>query len=789
MNDIPVFAHPRLDLGGYTLAWRLCTWPQYCLNGVGEHLYRGLSMLQKKEIWLMVDTRGMGGIETHILQLAMGLKKSGYEPRVIRMKAYGSHPLTNLLRREGIAHTALNYGLLSLAIMAFRGAPTLIHSHGYKAGLLSRLIGLLLSIPTVHSHHAGEKCSGRLALYTGIDKMTAFLSSQNVSVSKIICASLPCDSTVIKNFIESDHTVLSSGSRIAFVGRLSQEKAPEAFITLAKALPSESFHMYGDGPMAEVLSTSTPRNCILHGRSDMNLAWGGIGILVICSKYEGLPLVAIEAMARGVIVLSYDVGDLGELIESGVNGWIVAPRTDEGLEQGLRRILALPEGEIDAVRKRARMTVVDKYSTSAVLPELLAVYGRACRIPSTSLKRNVLIVHYGDDWLRGSEYCVIELCKRLKDTHWRPVVWCNSECFSQALKANGVEVIVDRFTILAGWSEPRSDVRNYVEMRNKTVSLLREHRIELIHTNNGAPNQWVVPIAKHCGIPVLCQLHSSYQFRDRLSLLINEADAIVGVSKAVIEPFRERGGEWPRNCHVVSNGVDTKQQYSPVENIRTRLAIPVHCPVMITVGSLIERKGMDLLIQTLPILAGKFPVHLVVIGDGEELARLQDLSRSLRVEDRVHWMGEQSNVGGLLRSGADVFVSGAREEAFGLVLAEAGLAGLPIVAPMVGGIVDVLDHGRCGVLVEPEDSRAIAEAVQQLLSKPHHHRRALAQRMRLRVHTHYDSDDNAQKLIQFYDQLCQDKASKSILFELGLFRRMFSRTLGKIVFSWSKTHA
>ena len=709
-------------------------------------------MKSSRDILLFVDSSTFGGIETHLLQLASGLVASGQQVKVVFFKDYGPHPLGDALKEQNIPVIFLRWGGFSLLTLLTQTRPALLHSHGYKAGILGRLACSLLRIPSIHTHHAGESCTGKLALYAAIDNKTAFLNTENIAVSEAISARLSAKNTVFNNFVDAQNLTISQGQKVAFVGRLSEEKGPDRFITLAKKHAHLAFSVYGDGPLRAPLEQQATPNCRFHGRVNMDEHWQDIGFLIICSRYEGLPLVALEAMARGIIVISFAVGDMSKLITHEIDGYLMAEGDMDELAHALDTATQTKEAAIQYIRQNAILRVQQHYSTQAVLPQYIDLYQRATQ-NSLTKNRRILIVHYGEEWIRGSEVCLLELVRRLIENHWTPIVWCNAKTLADALEPLDVKVIRSRFTLLAGWQAPKFDLWNYGQLTREATRIIKENHIDIIHTNNGAPNQWVIPAAKKIGVPVLCQLHSPYQFRDRVSLLLNEADALVGVSRAVIEPFLAQTGT-RHKTRVIHNGIQLNQGIAPTETLKRTLGIDANAITLISVGSLIERKGFDLLIQA-QVLTNQ-QIHLIIVGGGPELNTLQQLSQQLNVSDRVHFLGERQDVNQLLRGGHTAFVSGAREEAFGLVLAEAGLAKLPVIAPNVGGIPEVLDQGRAGILVAPNNPEALAQAINQLVASTALQDQ-LANALYQRVLLSFDSHANAQKLCDTYEQLIEQQ--------------------------------
>ena len=139
-------------------------------------------------------------------------------------------------------------------------------------------------------------------------------------------------------------------------------------------------------------------------------------------------------------------------------------------------------------------------------------------------------------------------------------------------------------------------------------------------------------------------------------------------------------------------------------------------PLLLAVCRLEPQKGVDVAVRALARLRDVEPAaELVVLGDGPERDRLEDLARELDVP--VHLLGRVPDVAAWLRR-ADVLVHPARWEGFGLALLEAMLAQLPVVATNVSSIPEIVADGATGLLVPPDDPEALAEAIARVLGDP-----------------------------------------------------------------------
>ena len=333
-----------------------------------------MKQVASNEIWLLLDSRGVGGIETHVCQLATELRNAGKNAVVVFLGNYGDHPLQNIFLREGIPFRFLKGDTRSL-LQAFARPPLLVHTHGYKAGILGRLTGRLKSVPVVSTYHSGDQGRGKVRLYTALDELSSGLAP-SIAVSAEIQQRLGAHTRYIPNFVSLPERCDQGNSNIvAFVGRLSDEKGPDLFCELARQLPYLNFEVYGDGPMLQELRSAYGDVVHFHGKvSSMQNHWHNVGLLCMTSRKEGLPYAALEAMAHGIPVAAFGVGGLPDLIESGRNGWVVpSPEIDE-LISVVRDWSNMSEHERSRLANGARQTVVENYSPQAVLPKVLAVY-------------------------------------------------------------------------------------------------------------------------------------------------------------------------------------------------------------------------------------------------------------------------------------------------------------------------------------------------------------------------------------------------------------------------------
>jgi len=221
-------------------------------------------------------------------------------------------------------------------------------------------------------------------------------------------------------------------------------------------------------------------------------------------------------------------------------------------------------------------------------------------------------------------------------------------------------------------------------------------------------------------------------------------DLIVALSRALQERVIRLGVD-PSKIYVIPNGVDTTQ-FTPLDKKSRE-------PLILFVGSLIPRKGVNYLLQAMPYVFLSVPEYrLVIVGEGPEKPFLHQLTKDLGIEDRVSFVGDQPHqeVKRWMQR-ARVLVLPSLEEGMGVVLVEALACGTPVVASCIDGIKDVVTP-EVGILVPPADSKAMSEAIVEILRDPERWAEA-SRSARARAEMYYRWDKIAKRYVELYQTL------------------------------------
>ncbi len=373
--------------------------------------------------------------------------------------------------------------------------------------------------------------------------------------------------------------------------------------------------------------------------------------------------------------------------------------------------------------------------------------------------KNILFVHYGDNWIRGSEVVLLDMLAAQIAHGRKPILWCNSQILATEAEKIGAQVIVDRFVCLGYWTSPKWDFCQFTRLLSKARKILTSENIDIVHCNNGGPCQWISLVCKFVKVKLILHLHARYQQRDRLTLLFHFADRIIGVSQSVVDIFQVNEYQKQRLA-LVHNGISSARVLSEQPfDIRAAVGARKNQPVVLYVGSLIPRKGLNMLIRSLAEVNQQHPLKAAIFGSGDEQLALNNLVKTLGLQDVVRFFPPEVEVARLYSSNADFFISTPTEEVFGLTLGEASLAGLPIISTCVAGVDEIYTDNENALLVPSGDRHRLSVALLRLIEQP-----ALAQRLATNAQQHIKSHFSLQRqsmAIEKQYQLLQQSFSTS----------------------------
>jgi glycosyltransferase involved in cell wall biosynthesis len=309
----------------------------------------------------------------------------------------------------------------------------------------------------------------------------------------------------------------------------------------------------------------------------------------------------------------------------------------------------------------------------------------------------------------GTERQMIELACRLDRRRWHVHVACYRATGAWLDRAASSGASITTFPV-PSLRKPAliNNVRAFVRW-------CREHRIALLHTGQLYPNIIGLPAAALAGVPVRISnrrnLSAGKTLAQRAAQRVAQrfAHRIVANSEAAAQCLRAEGIPAHR-VSVIRNGVDSNG-FTPALHARRPRRV-------VTVANLRPVKGHDVMIDAAPLVLRHFPdATFRLVGDGPLLGGLRARARDRGVDQSFTFVGYRDDVAAQLRA-SDIFVLPSRSESLPNAVLESMAAGLPVIATAVGGIGEILEDGRTGLLVAPSDPMALADRICQLMAAP-----------------------------------------------------------------------
>ncbi len=197
-------------------------------------------------------------------------------------------------------------------------------------------------------------------------------------------------------------------------------------------------------------------------------------------------------------------------------------------------------------------------------------------------------------------------------------------------------------------------------------------------------------------------------------------DHVIAVSGSIKDDMVAAGIP-PAQISVVHSGIDLARFREPADGagFREELGVMPDQLLLGCVGALAAQKGHERLLHVMARLSDRFPqLHLAIIGEGEMQETILDEARNLGIGDRVHLAGFREEIPAANAAFDIAVLPSLAGEGSPAVVKEAMAAGAPMVATRIGGVAEILEHERQGLLVPPGDDDALAAALQSLLEDP-----------------------------------------------------------------------
>lgn len=257
-----------------------------------------------------------------------------------------------------------------------------------------------------------------------------------------------------------------------------------------------------------------------------------------------------------------------------------------------------------------------------------------------------------------------------------------------------------------------NNIDQVMRLRQRITKLKREFAPHLIHINAVSMSDFFhLTTASAHPAPLLVTLHG--QWEDQLDSVVGHtlrnATWVVGSSVAILQRGQKLTPGVATRSSIIPNAVETPTVLPQ--------PLPRHEPRVLCLGRLVWYKGFDLAIYAFALVTKRFPqARLIIAGDGPMRTDLERQAAELDLTHAVEFIGQVApeNVLHLINS-VNMLVLPSWGEGLPVVALEAALMARPLVATRVGGLPEIVEHGKTGWLIERNDGEGLAEAISFLL--------------------------------------------------------------------------
>lgn len=653
----------------------------------------------------VVNALTIGGAQILLVDLVKAALHRGYE---VKVAAFRDGPVSERLRNAGVDPIILGEQLvdsvpcykLILLINEFR--PDVIHTHLFRATAISRIAKLLAHsksklVTTIH----GLETSAYHAVEKVMQPVSDYMLFPSRSLAEWYCNNVrmlaPEQFQVIYPGVVINKSEKLQNHQKSIVGTLSRlhaVKGIDVLLQAAKLLKDRKIdfeiHIGGGGKGKEVLEKLVNELDIgdvcrfVDDVSDKNGYLDSLSIFASPSRKEAFGINLCEAMERSLPVVSTKVGGIPEVVDDGKTGFLCQPENPGELADKLE-ILIKDSALCKKLGLSGRRRVEKFFNRSKAMEEHMDLYENI-----TDKKRVHFVISSRE--MGGGEHLALDLVKNLQQRGWKVTATCAGNPLYKTLLEMGVECSVASMQ-LGG-----------ILFAAKLLQDLKIYRPNVISSHLNKASLFAGVLGKACGIPCVSHIHGLnkkiyYQFSFRQ----------IAVSSAVKKHLEEQGLTG-KSLVAINNCID-----KAAVGVRSFPDRPLNISIT---AKLHANKGHKWALEAINENVSKLNIGKIhLFGDGPERDNLETLCRSLNgIKDKVIFHGYVSCVDDFYGD-IDLALLPSLGEGIPLSLLEAMRFGIPCISTNVGGVPEIIVNNESGILIEPNASEDLVEAITRISEK------------------------------------------------------------------------
>ena len=306
-------------------------------------------------------------------------------------------------------------------------------------------------------------------------------------------------------------------------------------------------------------------------------------------------------------------------------------------------------------------------------------------------------------------------------------------------------------------------VDDFVAARREVIAVKKSFQPDVIHMNAYGPSSpFHLGTTSAWQAPSVLTLQADIPFDEETGpatttgQLFRRVDWVTCVSDGVLAQFRERVPEMSERSSTIYNAVE-QPRIAPTP-------LPVDEPRLLCLGRVVPQKGFDVALRAWSLIRDRFPrARMMIAGDGESRQQLEQLTDDLGIRSSVDFVGwiPPGGVPEVINSSTMV-VMPSRREGLPLVAMESAMMARPVVGTRVIGLAEAVVDGKTGLLVDPDDANALANAIAHLLEHPKT-ATEFGAAARRRARDDFDWQRSVDKYCELYEQIVQEAAHGKVV--------------------------
>ncbi|MBA2123891.1 hypothetical protein B9J78_02985 [bacterium Unc6] len=300
----------------------------------------------------------------------------------------------------------------------------------------------------------------------------------------------------------------------------------------------------------------------------------------------------------------------------------------------------------------------------------------------------------------------------------------------------------------------------------KIVKIIKDEQIQIVHARSRVPAIIGYIAARKTGVEFITTCHGYYSYHPGSFIMTLGKRVIVPstfMGRYIIETFNVP----PDRVRLVHRGVDIERfPYFPLTDYPKTKSFKVAM-----IGRITPLKGHKDFLQGLKIVVQNFKnlkyqtlscndIEGIIVGDAPEgkpyKRELEEISKQLSISNNVHFICSQYNISDIMQKIDALVLASRRPEAFGRVIIEAQASGVPVIAVHSGGVLDIVENEKTGLIIPSEDPTAMAEAIIKLIKNPDIAKQ-ISINARKNVEQRFTLEHMAENTIKVYEEVLKEK--------------------------------